>query len=172
MRALPTPMARDPAPGPTLTRPRPPRRAGPSKEYASLLDELISSGGYAGAAVRSWQDKLAARAADLGLPAALRQRLSLDTYYTWLLDLTEKMDVAQLEKVSDLRGCLQLYDSSLGELYTETEIDELVLAKVAESFVAGNLRKRLTADQRGRLTYLEAELQARPGSAARVGDRS
>ena len=53
-----------------------------------------------------------------------------------------------------------------------TEIDGLVLAKVAEAFVAGNLRKRLTADQRGRLTYLEAELQARPGSAARVGDRS
>lgn len=168
----PNPMARNPAPDRTLTRPRPSRRTGPSKEYAALLDELISSGGYAGAAVRSWQDKLAARAADLGLPAALRQRLSLDTYYTWLLDLTEKMDVGQLEKVSDLRGCLQLYDSSLGELYTETEIDELVLAKVAESFVAGNLRKRLTADQRGRLTYLEAELQARPGSAARVGDRS
>ena len=163
-RVTPHPDRRSPA--------LPPRRAGPSKEYASLLDELISSGGYAGAAVRSWQDKLAARAADLGLPAALRQRLSLDTYYTWLLDLTEKMDVAQLEKVADLRGCLQLYDSSLGELYTETEIDELVLAKVAESFVAGNLRKRLTADQRGRLTYLEAELQARPGSAARVGDRS
>ena len=145
----------------------PPRR--PKRSTLPRLDELISSGGTLAPPCARGRTSRAARAADLGLPAALRQRLSLDTYYTWLLDLTEKMDVAQLEKVSDLRGCLQLYDSSLGELYTETEIDELVLAKVAESFVAGNLRKRLTADQRGRLTYLEAELQARPGSAARVG---
>ena len=97
-----------------------------------------------------------------------RQRLSLDAYYGWLLDLTEKMDVGMLEKVADLRGCLQLYDSSLGELYTETEIDASVVSKCADEFKAGTLRKRLTADARGRLTYIGGELQARPGVVARV----
>ena len=60
-----------------------------------------------------------------------------------------------------MRGCLGLSASSVGELYSNTDIDALVLDKVRESLIKGPL----TAKDRDWLGYIERELLARPSSS-------
>lgn len=56
----------------------------------------------------------------------------MQAYYGWLSDLSETVNREALERCEEVRKRLQLQDSSVGELYTKTGIDELVLEAVLQ----------------------------------------
>ncbi|KAL1523218.1 hypothetical protein AB1Y20_018170 [Prymnesium parvum] len=108
-------------------------------------------------------DNLNARARKLGLSPALQQKLALEAYYGWLSDLSENVDRAALERCEEMRASLGLQDSSVGELYTNTAIDELVLEACLEQLFDGEVPPSTEAQQW--ILMLERMMIARPGVA-------
>uniref|UniRef100_A0A7S4B3T7 Uncharacterized protein n=1 Tax=Chrysotila carterae TaxID=13221 RepID=A0A7S4B3T7_CHRCT len=143
------------------------------KRYIESLDALLKEGDFGAKAGESLQ----ASADDL--PIGARQKLGLDAYYGWLLDLTEGPEPkaaegeappttpleTALDSAAQLRSCLKLQSISVGELYTNTEVDNLVLSKLS-----AQLRARAPPPPAvlERLQNAERALAARPGVLAQV----
>jgi len=140
-----------------------PELEGTKREHAELLEKFVALGNFDSnnAATRSWQDKL--RASAEGLPVALRQKLALDAYYTWLADLSEQMDRKTVEQAAALRSCLQVQRASLVELYSKTAVDQLVLARCCEQLLEE--RSPLSAPAQQWMVYMEGQLGSVPGTA-------
>lgn len=134
--------------------------------YASLLERFVATGSFdeEASSTRSWQDKLQREGGSL--PVALRQKLALDAYYSWLSDLAEQMDRGALESAASLRECLQLDGFSVAELYSRTAVDQLALKRCCEQLV--EQRKPLPAKSQQAMRFLERELGAAPGTAELV----
>lgn len=73
------------------------------------------------------------------------------------------MDRAALERCEEMRASLGLQDSSVGELYTNTAIDELVLEACLEQLFDGEVPPSTEAQQW--ILMLERMMIARPGVA-------
>lgn len=140
-----------------------PELEGTKREHAELLEKFVALGNFDSnnAATRSWQDKL--RASAESLPVALRQKLALDAYYTWLADLSEQMDRKTVEQAAALRSCLQVQRASLVELYSKTAVDQLVLARCCEQLLEE--RSPLSAPAQQWMVYMEGQLGSVPGTA-------
>jgi len=129
-------------------------------EYRAALEASVSAADFSSDAAA----KHAALASRLALPAALAQRLALDTYYEWLLDASERGDQAALESSADVRASLGADPAAVVELYANTGIDELVLSSCCEQMLAEE--RPLSTGAAQQLSYLEAQLAARPGLAS------
>jgi len=140
-----------------------PELEGTKREHAELLERFVALGNFDSnnAATRSWQDKL--RASAEGLPVALRQKLALDAYYSWLADLSESMDRKTVEQAAALRSCLQVQRASLVELYSKTAVDQLVLSRCCEQLLEE--RSPLSAPAQQWMVYMEGQLGSVPGTA-------
>ena len=142
-----------------------PTLASARTEYAAALDATISAKDFnEGAAA-----KHTALAESLTISPALKQKLSIDAYYGWLLDSSERGDRKSLESVAIVRDTLRLDAPSVAELYSNTGIDELVITAVCELMLNDN--KPLTNAQQQELAYLEGQLNARPGLAQSIGGK-
>mmetsp|Transcript_14755 Transcript_14755/g.43469 ORF Transcript_14755/g.43469 Transcript_14755/m.43469 type:complete len:688 (+) Transcript_14755:2-2065(+) len=134
-------------------------------DYCSRLDRLLASAQYG----ESERKALDAAATQLGLPEPLARKLALDAYYGWLLDLTEGFGSrssdakAELERSAELRACLQLEPSAVGELYSNTEIDASVLSACCDALAPGSEYEAMETMQ-----HLERALDARPGVVAQI----
>jgi hypothetical protein len=71
-------------------------------EYTSAIEASISAADFGEQAAASH----AALADKLALPAAVVRRLSLDAYYGWLLDTSERNEREALEGAAAVRTCL------------------------------------------------------------------
>lgn len=133
------------------------------REHAELLEKFVALGNFdsQNAATRSWQDKIKVNADKL--PVALRQKLALDAYYSWLADLGEQMDRKTVEQAAALRSCLQVQRASLVELYSKTTVDQLVLARCCEQLLEE--RTPLSAQAQQWMVYMEGQLGSVPGTA-------
>ena len=106
--------------------------------------------------------RLDGRAAELGLPVAVGQKLALEAYYGWLSDLSESVDRPALERAQEVRQRLGLRDSSVGELYSNTAIDEAVLAAALAELFDGD---GASPEAQQWILMLERLMLARPGVA-------
>ena len=75
-----------------------PALASARAEYSSELDSLLSASEFGGAAAQRHRE-LCER---LGLSTALAERLSLDAYYGWLVDLAETGERSRLEACEEV----------------------------------------------------------------------
>jgi len=91
----------------------------------------------------------------------VQQKLALEAYYGWLLDLSETVDKQALERCETIRSDLGLQDSSVGELYSNTDIDELVLNACGEQLFSNE--RPFAPDAQEWLLMLERLMLARPG---------
>ena len=139
-----------------------PALASVRKEYAASLDGIVSGGAFSDAESQTHQ----ALAASLGVPSALAQRLSVDAYYGWLLDASERGNSKALEGTEQVRECLCVDSAAVTELYANTAIDELVISACCEK--ALEAESPLTASAVNGLAYIEGQLAARPGVLATV----
>lgn len=130
------------------------------KQYRAQLEEQLAKGGVTGSST------LHARASELGLTPAVQQKLALEAYYGWLSDLSENVDRSALERCQEVRQTLRLEDSSVGELYTNTAIDEVVLVACLEQLFENDVPPPPEAQQW--VTMIERLMLARPGVAAAV----
>ena len=94
------------------------------------------------------------------------QRLSLDAYYGWLLDASERRDRKVLEGAEAVRACLGVDAAGAAELYANTEIDELALQSCCDAMLAEEAP--LSTAGAAELAYLERQLAARPGVCAAI----
>jgi len=130
---------------------------GAKGEFNLELDSVLQSTALAPDAGKQL-DALASR---LSLPKAVQQKLALEAYYGWLLDLSETVDQQALERCETIRGELGLQDSSVGELYSNTDIDELVLNACGDQLFAND--RPFSPDAQAWLLMLERLMLARPG---------
>eukprot|EP00316_Scyphosphaera_apsteinii_P019981 CAMPEP_0119302848 /NCGR_PEP_ID=MMETSP1333-20130426/4372_1 /TAXON_ID=418940 /ORGANISM="Scyphosphaera apsteinii, Strain RCC1455" /LENGTH=630 /DNA_ID=CAMNT_0007305327 /DNA_START=240 /DNA_END=2132 /DNA_ORIENTATION=+ len=139
-----------------------PGRDSAKQQYTQRLEAILQAADLSdevGDSLRALRDSLE-------LPSALCEKLALNAYYDWLLDLSEREERGPLENARAVRNCLQIEESSVGELYTNTDVDELVLSKCCQLLRADQFP--LTTEATQWLQYIETQLQARPGLAAQV----
>ena len=139
-----------------------PALASARSEYAACLDSTIAVSDFSAGA----SSKHEALAKKLSLPSALESRLSLDAYYGWLLDASERSDKKALEGCADVRSCLGIESAAVLELYANTGIDELVLTSACEAML--QIESPLSTTNAQELAYLEGQLAARPGVGSAV----
>jgi len=131
-------------------------------EYTNAIEASISAADFGEQAAASH----AALADKLALPAAVVRRLSLDAYYGWLLDTSERNDREALEGAAAVRTCLCIDAAAVSELHANTAVDELVLSSCCEAMLAEETPLSDAAAMQ--LAYLEGQLAARPGIANAV----
>ena len=131
---------------------------------------LVQAGDFGSDAPRA----LDVASLSLPLQPAVRRKLGLDAYFGWLSDLLEQSADAMesgLHAAPQLRSCLQLSDADAGELYTNTDVDLLVLNKCCEQLMAAGAalgRTPLSAAALQRLEAAEFDLVARAGILPQV----
>mmetsp|Transcript_1574 Transcript_1574/g.4005 ORF Transcript_1574/g.4005 Transcript_1574/m.4005 type:complete len:762 (+) Transcript_1574:39-2324(+) len=148
--------------------------------YVERIEALIASKAFD----ENARQALNAAGTALGLPEPLQRKLALDAYYGWLLDITEGLSSARteaaasmasgaaptkprellaLERSAELRQCLELAPSAVGELYSNTDIDGSVLRAYYDY-----LNPASAYEVTDSLSYLERVLDARPGIVAQI----
>jgi len=132
-------------------------------EYLAALEACASKGAFDDTARKANE----ARAASLGLAPSLAEQIGRDVYYGWLTDVSERGKRDALEQCADVRSALGVASVATAELYSTTEVDELVLSACCEQM----LREEgpgLSQASGQWLQFLEGQLAARPGTAAAV----
>lgn len=144
-----------------------PELEGAKAKYSARLDAVLASCAKPEGVTDSAElsAELADLGAFLGLPEAVQQKLGLETYYGWLLDLSENLSRPVLERASDVRQVLRLNDASVGELYTNTAVDVLVLEKAISQLADEGGDGRVSSEDESWVLFLERLMLARPGVA-------